>query len=228
MSRLICGACGYQTESGPEGIAFCAKCGARLQPAMGVREEIALALLQNDLSARYEMLLKIREKFPDTYAVEFEILVIGRMHERGGKPDFYRIPFWPLSVFETPAQYKKKEQAKMLNSFFENPEAHRVCALSEDRDAFWKDYYFRMARGYVDICLKGKYETTSIFGFRRKNNDVMKRCAPQLVKMLANIEKAEYPDRQHREILADAMKRAFVFEFEADGAQAYLEENGIS
>lgn len=223
MSMMICSVCGYKTELQQESAAFCIKCGGRLRPAGGMQEEIADALALSDISMRYKMLLDLREKYKDAYPVEFEILVIGRLYERGGKPDFYRIPYWPLSVFETPAQFSKKECAQMLESFFENPQAQRVCELSGNPQEFFRDYYYRMARGYVDLCLKGKNENTSLLGFRRKNNDIMLRCAPQLLKMLRNIKEAEYPDENRREILADAFRRAFTDEFAGENTQAILD-----
>lgn len=225
MPIMICTGCGCQMDFAAEEAAFCVKCGCRLRPADELERAIESALSEKEIPVRYRRLLQLREAYPNEYKVEFEILCIGRMHERGGRPDFYRIPFWPLTAFETPEQFSGKERGQMLKSFFENPEAERVAALSDDPQEFRRAYYLRMARGFVDICLKGKYENGGILGFRRKPADIMKRCAPQVRKMIVNLEKAQYPDEGSRRLLAVALRHAFIAEFEGLDAQLYLEDS---
>jgi len=222
MKACICTHCGAEYTYENEAPAFCSKCGHRLSLADGLETELTAALKTEDTGARYEKLLEIRAAHPDAYPVEFEILCIGRMHERGGKPDFYRIPFWPLAAFETPKQFSKREREKMLVSFFENEDVMRVAALSEDEDAFYRAYYLRMARGYVDLCLKGRNSNASFWGFKRKPQDVMKRCAGPLKKMIENIENAGYPSEKDRGLLAEALRQAFILEFKEENAGEFI------
>lgn len=213
MTACVCTHCGAEYVFENEEAAFCSKCGHRLVKADGVRTGIAEALAIEDTRERYEKLLALRKSCEDEYSVEFEILCIGRMHERGGKPDFYRIPFWPLAAYETPGQFSKKERSVMLKSFFENEEAERVMRLAPDAEEFRKEYYFRMARGYVDLCLKGNNSNSTFWGFKRKPAEVKKRCALALEKMLANIRKADYPGEYERGLLTEAFEKAFEAEF---------------
>lgn len=226
MTSAVCPKCGKTTLYEGEAPKFCAHCGGEFK--IGEKKDEALdkllknALSEGDTAKRYQLLLKAREAYPDCYEVEKEILFLGRLYERGGKPDFYRIPYWPLAAYENPGEFSRKKREEMLTRFFENPEIDRVADLLGDKDAFWEEYLFRMAKGYVDLFLKGNNANSTFFGFRRREGEIMKRCAQSLVRMLANIEKADYPDEKLRKTLVRALWTEFVDAFDGASANEWL------
>ncbi len=227
MAKIICPKCGKATLYEGDMPKYCAHCAGELPEKgadNGVDALLKEALIEDDTAIRYQHLLKIREKYPGQYAVEFEILCLGRLYERGGKPDFYRIPFWPLAALDTPQEYPKKKREEMLRHFFENPELDRVRALSVNPDDFMQEYLDRMAEGYVDVFLKSSSANSSFFGFRRREGEIMRRCAVCLARMMANVENAPYPDEAVRSMLVKALWKAFVLSFHAEGAESCLVE----
>lgn len=226
MPSIRCPLCGKETLYASDAPLFCSHCAGKLSADAknGLDERIGRALREEDICKRHAALLLLREEFPENRQLEMEILCIGRLYERGGKPDFFRIPFWPLAAFEKPGEFSKKMRAEMLVRFFENPDIANAMALYESAEDFWAEYLFRMAKEYVRLFLKGSSEKNTVLGFRRRENDVLKRCSQALGHMLENIESAPYPDEGKRKLLALGLRRAFQEEFGADGPAEPLKE----
>ncbi|MBO7359269.1 MAG: zinc ribbon domain-containing protein [Clostridia bacterium] len=197
---------------------FCPYCASELD-AGECAELLALADKETDLSRKRELLLEARERFPGDFRVEKRLLFQGRLGEKGGKPDFYRIPFWPLTALERPEEYSRRERSKMLDSFFSNPDIERVAALSGDPEALKKEYFEEMGFGYVDMFLKEANSNRFFLGFRRSERDVKNRCRGSLDTMIKNLRTSEdVPDR-YRALLEEALEKGFIRVFGKNGEQ---------
>lgn len=216
---MNCTSCGKKIDTSAGIPQFCPWCGVKLeneQSDLAVMLEEALAV--EDTAARHEKLLAVRERYPDRPEVERQLLYLGRLYERGGKPDFYRIPFWPLNALEKPREFSARERKKMLETFFLNPEIGRVGAMTEDPQAFRREYFNYMAEQYVDMFLKHSNSNTTFLGFRRKPADVAARCENELITMLCNLDSSpDVPDTDKPE-MRSALIRGFgaVFGPEAE------------
>lgn len=223
MPGIVCAKCGFTTLYEDEKPVFCAKCANRFRTGRDFEDDLREALNAGDYEGKHKRLLALREKYGCVYEIELEILLIGRLYEKGGKPDFYRIPYWPLSAFEKPGEFSKKDRKKMLETFFENEEVMCVKALQADEDAFWRDYLFKMGVRYIDLFIKGSNANSTFLGFRRRAGDTMRRSAWSLGVMLANIDKSDYPDERIRRELIVQLKKAFTCVFDAEEAASALE-----
>jgi len=223
MPGAVCSKCGFTTLYDLEKPVFCAKCANRFRTGEDFDDELKLALKAEDFALRYKNLCSLREKYADAYEIELEILCLGRLHEKGGKPDFYRIPYWPLAAFDTPKEFSKKDREKMLKIFFESGEVLRVLALAPSEDTFWNDYLFRMSMGYVELFIKSSNANSTFLGFRRRIDDTMKKSAYQLGVMLAGISDSVYPEENVRKILIRNLKKAYLCVFDGMDAESMLE-----
>ena len=223
MPGIVCSKCGFTTLYESEEPVFCAKCANRFRSGMDFEDKLKNALQAEDYGVKRERLIALGEKYGSVYEIELEILLIGRLYEKGGKPDFYRIPFWPLSAFETPREFSKKDRSKMLTTFFESEEVLKVKAICETEERFWNDYLFRSAKSYVELFIKSSNANSTFLGFRRRLGDTMKRSAWALCNMLANIDKADYPSESIRRCLIDNLKNAFICIFDREEAKAALD-----
>lgn len=210
MAEIRCPKCGKLFPMDGDAPRFCSACGAALQTESGDKQALLNAAdAETDALLRREKLLAAREAWPDDYEIERRILYIGRLYERGGKPDFYRIPFWPLRALEKPREFSAKERRRMREAFFENPELARVCALAPDEATFWRDYFDEMAAQYVELFIKCASANSLFLGFKRRPNDVMKRSAACAADMLHNIETGDLVPEAHRQALEASLWRGF-------------------
>lgn len=223
MTGIQCPVCGKLINYDAEKPVFCFVCGSRLEGDLSAEETlIAEALKEKDPVRRHDKLLQAKAQYPESLEVERQLLYLGRLWERGGKPDFYRIPFWPLSVFETPRLFSKKQREQMIDTFFDNPELDRVANMSPDRQEFINEYLEYMAKEYVEMFIKSSTSNTTFLGFRRKPEDVMKKSASCLCAILKNIDKNDMLDTGIKMRLEWAFNRAFGLAFEEENGAEYL------
>ena len=202
---------------------FCARCAHRFCSGEDFRDDLKEALAGDDYAIRHEKLASLREKYENVYEIELEIMCLGRLYEKGGKPDFYRIPYWPLAAFDTPREFSKKEREKMVRTFFESENLLYVKGLAPNEEIFWNDYLFKMSMGYVELFIKSSNANSTFLGFRRRPGDTMKKCAYQLGNMLAVIDDSDYPAENVRKILIESLKKAFLLVFDGQDAQNTLD-----
>ncbi len=223
MPGAVCSKCGFTTLYDLEKPVFCARCASRFRSGEDFRDDLKEAVAGDDYARMYERLSALSEKYGSVYEIELEILCLGRLYEKGGKPDFYRIPYWPLAAFDTPREFSKKDREKMIRTFFESEGVLKVKALAPDEETFWQDYLFKMSMGYVALFIKSSNANSTFLGFRRRLGDTMKRCAYQLGNMLANIDASAYPDESVRKMLIANLKKAFLLVFNGQDAEYALE-----
>ena len=216
MNEFVCASCGGKWEYGETLPKFCPLCGKEV--AFGDGGKVADLLIEaakiEDPAAKYAVLSEAKALAPDDPEVNKQILYLGKMYVRDGKADFYRIPFWPLTALERPGELPRREKEKMLTAFFNNPEVGRVAELFPDKSAFLAEYYDYMALMYVDIMMKGSTANNSFLGFPRRKEEVCRRCAGGLVNMLKNLDKAELPTAEQKQLLHASLIRAFGKVFE--------------
>lgn len=224
MREIICSQCGRIITYDGERPGFCSKCGAKLASdcAPELDELLIKAAKTEDTVVKHDLLLEAKRLFPDSLEVEKELLYLGRLWERGGKPDFYRIPYWPLQAFEKPGMFGKKQCAQMLDRFFNNPELERVSAMAPDKDRFLDEYIDRMTHEYIDMFIKSATSNTTFLGFRRKPIDVMHKCAGCVCTILKNIDKNKDIDTEMKMRLEWSFTREFGNLFETENGEEYL------
>ncbi len=223
MPGAVCSKCGFTTLYDLEKPVFCARCAHRFCSGEDFRDDLKEALAGDDYAIRHEKLASLREKYENVYEIELEIMCLGRLYEKGGKPDFYRIPYWPLAAFDTPREFSKKEREKMVRTFFESENLLYVKGLAPNEEIFWNDYLFKMSMGYVELFIKSSNANSTFLGFRRRPGDTMKKCAYQLGNMLAVIDDSDYPAENVRKILIESLKKAFLLVFDGQDAQNTLD-----
>ncbi|MBR6009168.1 MAG: zinc ribbon domain-containing protein [Clostridia bacterium] len=213
---MNCPACGKEIIDTQA--RFCPYCATRLDPG-GSAEILGRADGESDLTNKWALLLEARSRFPDDFQVEKRLLFLGRLGEKGGKPDFYRIPYWPLTALERPGDYSGRDRAKMLESFFGNPEIGRVAAMSGDPEAFEKEYFEEMGFRYVEVFMKEANSNRYFLGFRRSDRDVKYRCRGSLDAMIKNLRTSkDVPDR-YRALTEEALEKGFIRVFGDNGEQ---------
>ena len=223
MPGAVCSKCGFTTLYDSEKPVFCAKCANRFLSGDDFKSDLQDALNEEAYALRFEKLCSLREKYGQNYEIELEILSVGRLHEKGGKPDFYRIPYWPLAAYDTPGEFSKKDREKMLKTFFASDEVLKVKEMAPSEQAFWQDYLFRMSMGYVSLFIKSSNANSTFLGFRRSPGDTMRKSAFQLAGMLCKVDDSDYPDESVRRILSKNLKDAFLKVFEGADAKNALE-----
>ncbi|MBR5379119.1 MAG: hypothetical protein IK140_01145 [Clostridia bacterium] len=216
---MICPACKKQIDLSTGRPLFCPWCGERLPAEELLEERLREARAEDDPVTKYALLMKLREEYPGRLEVEREILYLGRMYERGGRPDFYRIPFWPLSALEKPREFSRGMRREMLTRFFENPELERVAGMAPDREAFIGEYLDEMAAGYVDLFIKHSNANSMFLGFRLSKADNERRCEKALIPMLINVNKSENVPPQWKDRLCRALVKGFERAFDSDAAR---------
>ena len=222
MPCQTCPKCGKETVyEGENRPMFCMHCGA----AFAQEDLLTRAKAESDYSKKYALLMQARAEKNNDYEIEMEILLLGRLYERGGKPDFYRIPFWPLMALEEPKEFSRAERKKMLTSFFENPAIPAVKALAPSEEAFWQTYLQRMARAYVDMFIRSSNSNAMFLGFRRSEKDTMRRSMACVARLMRAVEESELVPPQLKEILFRAVYDGALAEFPDEAAKEIL--NGL-
>ncbi len=177
---------------------YCPWCGGKLNPdtdEAGLASMLLQAKSETDSVKKHDILIKAKEIYGVRREIEKELLLLGRLYERGGKPDFYRIPYWPLNAIEKPREFSKRDRQKMLDSFFSNPQLMRVAEMYEDRMAFINEYLTSMSEEYVRTFMQNSNTNLYFLGFRRKADDVRSRCEGCMIRMLQNLKNMkEIPD----------------------------------
>ena len=191
---------------------FCPKCGKRIERVEtdSPAEFLSKAQAETDYAKKHEILLEAKKRFPNNAEVEKQLLFIGRLYEKGGKPDFYRIPYWPLSALERPGEFTHRQRSEMLNRFFNDTELERVAELSENREAFRRGYFEEMAASYIELFIKGANSNNSFWLFRRSEKSRLIRYASCVRNMLVNLRDCKDVSEEDRQLMEQAIQSACV------------------
>lgn len=198
--------------------AFCAYCGAPLrakadEASPEVREFLKKVDKQPDPAKKHAMLLEGQRQFPDCLALEEELLFLGRLHERSPKKlDFSIIKCYLWHMYLTPGEFSAEKIAQMRQELLFHPQLQRCMALSGDEQSYLRRYLERLAGEFVTVFLKGSsYYSRSFMGIRLDNR-MEKVLAEPVARMLANIRRDAEASAEHRDLMYDALYRAFLAE----------------
>ena len=207
---MNCPFCGKTVDASGGIASFCPYCGQKLALSddAHLNELLQRAENEEDYSKKHDLLLEARQYCPEHPEVEKRLLYIGRLWEKGGKPDFYRIPFWPLNALEKPNEFSRRERKRMLDSFFLNPELKCVAELFDDETAFFKEYYGRMAKDYLELFVKGATSNNSILFFRRSEKSRIRSCLTCVAAMLVNLESSPDVPQEDKPLMKEALLKA--------------------
>ena len=202
--------------------AFCAYCGAPLRTEADelspeIRAFLKRADQEKDPAKKHRMLLDAQKAHPDCLPIEEELLYLGRLHERSPKKlDFSIIKCYLWHLYLTPEVFTEAKKQEMRKELLAHPQLLRCMALSGDADSYLRRYLERLGREFVALFLKGSnYYTHSFMGFRLDNR-MEKVLAEPLAKMLVHIRRDQELSAEHRDMMYDALYRAFLSETGGD------------
>lgn len=230
--RSTCPRC-YKTIQAADA-AFCAYCGAPLRVqgddlSPELRQLLRKIDQEKDPAKKHALLLNAQQAYPDCLIVEEELLYLGRLYERSPKKlDFSIIKCYLWHMYLTPEDFTDAKKQEMREELLCHPQLLRCIALSDDPDNYLRRYLERLGREFVAVFLKGSnYYTRSFMGFRLDSR-MEKVLAEPLVKMLANIRRDRELSGEHRDMMYDALYRAFLSETGGDAkwVDAELAEMG--
>ena len=133
-----------------------------------------------------------------------QLAFLGRLGEKGGKPDFSRIPSWPLDCLFQPREYKREQRAEMLRLLLHNAPYLAALAKVPDAAAFRREYLTAMAAQYVDLFLRHNAQISmALFGIRRRSAEVRQRIIAAVAVMRENAAALpEVPEELRAELQA--------------------------
>lgn len=201
---MKCPGCGRECA---ENAAFCPFCGGKL--AAGELDALLRAADDaEDFERKRELLNEAKSHFPDSLEVEKKLLFLGRLGEKGGKPDFYRIPFWPLSALDKPGEFSRRKRREMLSRFLNDPEYLRVKEKMPDKEAFAREYFGYMAEKYLEWFVRDTKSVSGLFFFRRSARDKTAICRERAGMMLKNLKNTDDVPEGMKPLLAKAISDA--------------------
>ena len=148
MVEKVCAHCGKRGRYAREAARFCQFCGAEFPAEEGqsaAEEILRRAERETDYArkrALYQQALEADENCLEAWK---QLAFLGRLGEKGGKPDFSRIPSWPLDCLFQPREYKREQRAEMLRLLLHNAPYLAALAKVPDAAAFRREYLTAMA-----------------------------------------------------------------------------------
>lgn len=214
--------------------AFCAYCGAPLRAqddpvSPEVRAFLKQADQQQDPAKKHALLLEGRKRFPDCLPIEEELLYLGRLYERSPKKmDFSIIKCHLWHMYLTPEEFSAEKKRQMREELTGHPQLLRCMALSGEPQTYLRRYFERLAREFVALFLKGSNHYTRAFMGIRLDSRMERVLAEPLAKMMYNIMRDSEVKDADRDMMYDALYRAFLSETGGDArwVDAELEELG--
>ena len=218
MAEVQCRNC-HKTIKEADTVVFCPFCGERLSAG---GPDLKEARQEQDPVKKHEMLLKLREQYPESLEVAEEILYLGRLYDRGKKGlDFSVIKCYVLNVYLDPKAIKRDRREELRKEIFNHPDLDRCLALAEDKDVFLRRYLERISEEFVRLFLKGStLHMHSFFGFINTSK-APKHLAVPAARMIADMLHDEGLTEEQRKMLAQAFYAAFARQLE--GNTQYLD-----
>lgn len=212
----ICPRCHKEAQTADA--AFCAFCGAPIiQPAQEIPQEVKAMLLKaeemQDPVKKYALLSDLEKKYPDTLEVAEALLFHGRLHERSSRNiDFSVIKCYLWHIYLTPGEFTQEKFSQLRTELVAGPQLQKCLSLAADPDVFMRRYLERLGAQFVSMFMKGSnHYNGSIFGFRLDSRMGRVLAAP-MANMMGNIRKDMELDDKQRDLLYDAIYRAFLTE----------------
>ena len=219
MSEMLCRKC-HKPISAADQAAFCPFCGERLHKG---ELDLSAVLGEPDPKKRYDALIALRETHPDSLEVAEELLLLGRLHERGKKGiDFSIIKCYVLNVYLEPDAMKKDRREALRREIFNHPDLDACLALTDEPDVFLRRYLSRLSEEYIRLFLKGSTQYMhSFFGFTNHGKASKYLAVPAAAMLRAMLQDGSLTDAQ-RSMLSQAFYGAFARQM--NGNTQYLDE----
>lgn len=214
--------------------AFCPFCGAPMQQTAqtlpdGARKLLDQADQAKDPVKKYAILMEAEKQYPDELEVAEAILFHGRLHERSPrKLDFSVIKCYLWHMYLTPREFTEEQKKAMREELVAHPQLLRCMSLAPDAQAYMRRYLEKLGAEFVSLFMKGSNRfNQSILGFRLDNR-MGRVLAEPMAFMMENIRKDMDLEPEQREMVYDAIYRAFLVEAggEARWVDEHLEKRG--
>lgn len=205
MTEILCPQC--HQAIGAADAAFCPFCGEKLRQT---GPDLKPVLHEPDPVKRHDGLVALQAQYPESLEVAEEILLLGRLYERGRKGvDFTIIKSYILNVYLEPNLLKKSQSAALRQEIFHHPDLDRCLQLADDKDAFLRRYLTRLSEEYIRLFLKGSSQhMRSIFGYVNERK-APKYLATPAAQMLLNMQRDDTLTDEQRRLLMQAFYAAF-------------------
>lgn len=227
--EIICARCGKTVQG--DGIAFCPYCGRQLEQQAArqaeqdrpeVLEWIEKAQKQGTIRDREKMLHEARALYPDSRAIEWELLFIGKPLSKRRDGDFFIIKSYLLQMYRQPNDFTEQYREMMRQELWENSDLLRYLEKEEQPDETLAAYLRRVCLEYLEIFLEGDNRVMgSVFGFRREKARE-KAVAVPVSRMIANINADSRLTQERRKMLSRAIYMTFSERY--GGKTEYLDE----
>lgn len=177
---------------------------------LSARELLARARGASDPRDAYAYLIQAETLEPDCLAVQRELLMRGRLHERNPKHiSFFVIKSYVMHAFEHPEKHEERERQRMIREIFDHPRLQRCLALAERPDAFLEDYLQELCRDYMRIFIMP--DTThrpSVLGITVSGRMPAAMAVPG-GEVLRNILSSPWLSEREQTLLGKAFYRAY-------------------
>ena len=180
------------------------------------------ALAVTSLKDREKKLMKARRAFPDSLAIEWELLFIGHPRKPPrGKIDFSIIKCYLLEIYRNPKDFTPERAEEMRREIFDDPQLRRVQELSGDPEQALEAYVQRLCLDYIEIFLEGDNRISgSLFGFRLERN-LSKMLARPVAGMIGAIRQDQALTPEQQSLLTHGLYRGYE---QRAGGTARLDE----
>lgn len=219
MADYLCPNC-HQAISGAATAAFCPHCGEKLHKS---GPELAAVRDEEDPVKKHDMLLALQKEYPDNLEIAEEILLLGRLYERGQKGvDFSIIKSFVLNVYLEPGTLQKSKREALRHEIFHHPDLDRCLALSDDQELVLRSYLTRLSEEFIRLFLKGSSRYMhSLFGFTNTGK-ASKYLAAPAAQMLMAMQHDDTLDNRQQTLLMQSFYAAFARQL--NGETKFLDE----
>lgn len=201
---------------------FCPYCGAPVHQPQNTLPEGAKKFLDqaekiSDPVKKHALLAEAEKQYPDVLEIAEELLFLGRLHERSPrKLDFSVIKCYLWHMYLTPKEFTEEQKSAMREELVNHPQLHKCLSLASDKQSYMRRYLEKLGADFVSLFMKSsnRYNQT-IFGFRFGGR-MDKVLAEPMAFMMDNIRKDTELEEGMREMVYDAIYRAFQLETGGD------------
>ena len=225
--NAVCPACGRTLEFDeklPPSVT-CPGCGADLavekvgyavhlkqqkETAGGDAAALAEVRDMKDPVQKHKALLALEQAYPNSLAVQKELLMHGRLHERNPKKlDFSVIKCYVLNPYEDPEAHSAEARKSFAREIFDHPRLIRCLSLAPDREMFTEAYLKELSAEYIRLFLQGSSRYNGSFMGLFRSGKPEKALATPVARMLNNIAKDQNLTEDERAALRRAVYAAF-------------------
>lgn len=210
MPDMLCPHC-HKPVGAAEGAAFCPFCGGRLQGDGGDGPDLSGVRRESDPVKKHALLLQLQARYPQSLDVAEEILLLGRLYDRGKRGvDFSIIKSYVLNVYLEPQTLRREKREALRREIFSHPDLDLCLSLCGDPDAFLRRYLQRLSEEFIRLFLKGSAQHMhSFFGYRNESK-APKYLAVPAAEMLRAMQKDETLTPRQRALLMQAFYAGFA------------------